>query len=54
MDPIYNVLEAELNICLTHLKYVKGIKIDKRDSKWICVLYKYNLFKHSFIPKKHI
>ena len=24
--PIYNVLETELNICLTHPKYVKAIK----------------------------
>lgn len=52
--PIYNVLETELNICLTHPKYVKAIKgkkTDKRDSKWICDLYKCDLVKHSFIPK---
>lgn len=55
--PIYNVLETELNICLTHPKYVKAIKgkkTDKRDSKWICDLYKYDLVKHSFIPDKEI
>lgn len=55
--PIYNVLETELNICLTHPKYVKAIKgkkTDKRDSKWICDLYKCDLVKHSFIPKKEI
>ncbi len=53
--PIYNVLETELNICLTHPKYVKAIKgkkTDKRDSKWICDLYKCDLVKHSFIPQK--
>ena len=55
--PIYNILETELNICLTHPKYVKAIKgkkTDKRDSKWICDLYKCDLVKHSFIPKKEI
>lgn len=55
--PIYNVLETELNICLTHPKYVKtikGKKTDKRDSKWICDLYECDLVKHSFIPKKEI
>ena len=46
-----------MNICLTHPKYVKAIKgkkTDKRDSKWIWDLYKCDLVKHSFIPKKEI
>lgn len=55
--PVFNVLESDLNICLTHPKYVKAIKgkkTDKRDSKWICELYKHDLVKHSFIPSKEI
>ena len=42
--PIFNVLEDEINVYLTHSKYVKAIKgkkTDKKDSKWI-----YDLFKH--------
>ncbi len=40
--PIFNILEDEINIYLTHPKYVKAIKgkkTDKKDSKWISVIY---------------
>ena len=42
---------------LVHPKYVKAIeskKTDKKDSKWICDLFKHNLVKSSFIPSKDI
>ena len=55
--PIFNILEDEINIYLTHPKYVKAIKgkkTDKKDSKWICDLFKHNLIKFSFIPPKEI
>ena len=55
--PIFNVLENEFNVCLTHPKYVKAIKgkkTDKKDSKWICDLFKHDLIKFSFIPPKPI
>ena len=55
--PVFNVLESELNICLTHPKYVKAIKgkkTDKRYSQWIYELYKHDLVRHSFIPTKEI
>lgn len=55
--PIFNILEDEINICLTHPKYVKAIKgkkTDKKDSKWICDLFKHDLIKASFIPPKEI
>lgn len=55
--PVYNILEDSIHICLTHPKYVKAIKgkkTDKKDSKWICDLYKHDLVKGSFIPPKEI
>ena len=44
--PVFNVLETEekMNIVLVHPKYVKAIKgkkTDKKDSKWICDLFKH-------------
>ena len=53
--PIYNYLENDINVCLTHPKYVKAIKgkkTDKKDSKWIADLYKFDLVRCSFIPPK--
>lgn len=55
--PIFNVLENKINVYLTHPKYVKAIKgkkTDKKDSKWICDLFKHDLIKFSFIPPKNI
>lgn len=55
--PIFNILEGEIHIYLTHPKYVKAIKgkkTDKKDSKWICDLFKHDLIKFSFIPPKEI
>lgn len=55
--PIFNILEDEINIYLTHPKYVKAIKgkkTDKKDSQWIADLFKFDLLKFSFIPPKNI
>ena len=55
--PIFNILEDETNVHFTHPKYVKAIKgkkTDKKDSKWICDLFKHDLIKFSFIPPKEI
>jgi len=53
--PVFNYLENDINVCLTHPKYVKAIKgkkTDKKDSKWIADLYKFDLVRCSFIPPK--
>lgn len=53
--PIFNYLEDDIVVCLTHPKYVKAIKgkkTDKKDSKWIADLYKFDLVRCSFIPPK--
>lgn len=53
--PIFNYLESDIDVCLTHPKYVKAIKgkkTDKKDSKWIADLYKFDLVRCSFIPPK--
>ena len=55
--PVFNILEDNINVYLTHPKYVKAIKgkkTDKKDSKWICNLFKHDLIKFSFIPPKEI
>jgi len=54
--PIFNYLEADIEVCLTHPKYVKAIKgkkTDKKDSKWIAELYKFDLVRCSFIPPRN-
>ena len=38
--PVFNYLENDIDVSLTHPKYVKAIKgkkTDKKDSKWIAV-----------------
>lgn len=55
--PIFNYLETDIDVCLTHPKYVraiKGKKTDKKDSKWIADLYKFDFVRNSFIPPKDI
>lgn len=54
---IFNILEDDINVHLTHPKYVKAIKgkkTDKKNSKWICDHFKHDLIKFSFIPPKEI
>lgn len=53
--PIFNYLEQDMDVCLTHPKYVKAIKgkkTDKKDFRWIADLYKFDLVRSSFIPPK--
>ena len=55
--PVFNILEDTVKVHLTHPKYVKAIKgkkTDKKDSKWICDLFKHDLVRFSFIPPKEI
>lgn len=56
--PVFNILEqAGIHVLLTHPKYVraiKGKKTDKKDSKWIADLFKFDLVRSSFIPPKDI
>ena len=53
--PIFNILEDDINIYLTHPKYVKAIKgkkTDKKDSKWICDLFQTRSHQVFFYPTK--
>lgn len=46
-----------MHVVLTHPKYVraiKGKKTDKKDSKWIADLFKFDIVRNSFIPPKEI
>jgi len=55
--PVYNLLEDAFNVILTHPKYVraiKGQKTDKKDSKWIADLFKFDLVRSSYIPTKEV
>jgi len=55
--PVYNALEEDCEVVLTHPKYVraiKGKKTDAKDSKWIADLFKHDLVRSSFIPPRDI
>lgn len=55
--PIFNILETQMHVVLTHPKYVKAIKgkkTDKRDAKWIANLFRFDIVKASFIPPADI
>ena len=55
--PIFNFLESDIHVVLTPPKYVKAIKgkkTDKKDSKWIADLFKFDMIRSSFIPPKSI
>ncbi len=55
--PVFNVLEDEIDVGVIHPKYtkaIKGKKTDKKDSKWIADLFKYDLVRFSFIPPRDI
>ena len=49
---IFNYPKNNIDICLTHLKYIKGKKTDKKDSKWIADLYKFDLVRCSLSIQK--
>jgi transposase len=51
--PIYNILEAELEVLLVnarHIKFVPGRKTDVKDAQWIAELLQHGLLKASYIP----
>jgi len=51
--PIFNLLEQDMHVVLTHPKYVsaiKGKKTDKRDAKWISNVFRFDVLRGSFIP----
>lgn len=55
--PIWNYLEQDFSLCIANPKYtkaIKGKKTDKKDSKWICDLFKHDLIVASFIPPNSI
>ncbi|MGN0682400.1 MAG: IS110 family transposase [Oscillospiraceae bacterium] len=55
--PVYNILETECNIVLSHPKYVKSIrgkKTDQKDARWIADIFKHDLVNGSFIPPADI
>ncbi len=55
--PIFNILETDMHVVLTHPKYVKAIKgkkTDQRDSTWIANLFRFDIVKASFIPPVNI
>ncbi len=51
--PVFNLLEAHLEVIVVnaaHMKAIPGKKTDVKDSEWICDLLAYGLLKPSFIP----
>jgi transposase len=55
--PIFNILEKDMHVVLTHPKYVKAIKgkkTDHHDAKWISNLFRFDIVRSSFIPDEKI
>ena len=56
--PVHDVLEKKLsNVQVVNPKWVKAVKgnkDDKKDSKWICQLFRFGMTKSSFIPGEDI
>ena len=55
--PVFNILEDHVHVILTHPKYVraiKGKKTDKKDSKWIADVFKFDMVRSSFIPPREV
>lgn len=51
--PVYNILEAEMEVLLVnahHIKFVPGRKTDVKDAQWIAELLQHGLLKASYIP----
>ena len=51
--PIYNILEAEMEVLLVnarHIKFVPGRKTDVKDAQWIAELLQHGLLTASYIP----
>ena len=50
---VFNILEKSCFATLVHLKYTKsqkGNKTDRKNAKWICGLFMYDMIKPSFYP----
>ncbi len=55
--PVFNILEAVLEVTLVnarHVKAVPGTKTDVRDCEWLADLLRHGLLKASFIPPLEI
>ena len=55
--PVFNILENSCFVTLAHPKYAKpqkGNKSDRKDAKWICDLFMYDMAKPSFILSPEI
>jgi len=55
--PVYNILEASVQVILVnarHVKNVPGRKTDLSDSKWLAGLLRHGLLRGSFIPPAHV
>ena len=54
--PVMNILEPGgftiLVVNARHIKYVPGHKTDKKDSAWICKLFRAGPLKGSFLPSR--
>jgi transposase len=55
--PVFNILEAAVNVILVNARDVKAVpgrKTDVRDCEWLADLLRHGLLRASFIPPAHI
>ena len=56
-EPVFNVLEGSLVVCLANpedVKGRKGHKTDRKDAKWLAHLLRHDMIRASFVPPRAI
>lgn len=56
-EPVFNILEEALKICLANPQEVKnrrGHKTDKKDAWWLAHLYRHGMIRASYLPPRPV
>jgi transposase len=56
-EPVHNVLEEAMKVCLANPQEVKnrrGHKTDKKDAWWLAHLYRHDLIRASYVPPRPV
>jgi transposase len=56
-EPVYNILEEAVQVCLANPQEVKnrrGHKTDKKDAWWLAHLYRHDMIRASYLPPRPV
>lgn len=56
-EPVYNILEGAVNVCLANPQEVKnrrGHKTDKKDAWWLAHLFRHDMVRASYLPPRPV